>query len=100
MSWLEKIRSSDNSTKMRYLILFSAVAGIIVVWFWATSVKSIIESTNTAAPASDTVAESPSSFFSKIGSAWNGVVDRTKNTVKFFSEKVGETNEIKIENGK
>ena len=92
--WLEKIRSSDNSTKMRYLILLSGIAGIVVVILWAMTVRSIIESNATA----NSVVEKPdASFLEKIGSAWNGIVDRTKNTVKFFSEKVGKTNEITVD---
>ena len=95
MGFIEKIRQSDNATKFRYVVIFTSIAGVFVIALWAMTVRGIVESATTPKNADD--AKTVVSFIGRIGQAWGGIVDRTENTFKFFSEKAGETNEITVD---
>ena len=93
MNFIEKIRKSDNHTKLRYIVVCSSVAGILVFTLWAVSLRDIIESaTAVGAPA-----QRPSrSLIVSVKSAWAGLKENTRNTIDFFKEKATEKNEVII----
>lgn len=98
MGFLEKVRGSDNRTKFRYVAIFSGLVGVFVIVVWAMSLRGILEELNQPPTIESIRDEEESSFQAKILGAWDGIKERTKNTVEYFKGKLQETNEITIEN--
>ena len=91
--FLEKLRSSDDATKTKWIILFTSIIMVIVVYVWLAYFNTLFASFNTPSAVTENqsnppqeIARSYPTIFERMGSAYHAFIGAVGNMLKLQRE--------------
>ena len=97
MGLLEKIRNSDDGTKKVWLILFSSVVMIVVIFVWVAYFDTLLVSVNKPVEADEVEKADGFGFFGTIKSGAAAVYDFLADKVSGIFGTINKPKEYIIE---
>ncbi len=94
--FLEKLRKADEGVKMRWIILFTSIAMVIVIYVWLAYFNTLFATLNTSSAVAEDQTGAPQqkaahpspTFLERMGSAYQAFTDAFGGIFKLQKEYV------------
>jgi hypothetical protein len=89
IQFIDKIRASDQRTKLKWLIILSSISMVLVVIVWIIAINVITSTITNPEPPKTPSDQTTVSFMEQLSALFTELRDRTTNAFSIIKSNIG-----------